>query len=75
MLLSQLKCQHHRRTAPQCYDISGMLKNKRDEMDELTFVVSVVHELCPWLQIYHSWYNLQITAGVLGMSDVVVNFL
>ena len=43
-------------------------------MDELTLVMSVVQELCPWCQMYHIWSNLYITAGVLCMADVVMIF-
>ena len=43
-------------------------------MDELTLVMNVVQELCPWCQMYHIWSNLYITAGVLCTPDVVMIF-
>ena len=39
-------------------------------MDELTLVMSVVQ----WGPVDHILSNLEITAGILGMPDVVVTF-
>ena len=44
-------------------------------MDKLTLVMSVVQKLSSWGQVKHiRSKNLEITAGVLGIPDVVVIF-
>ena len=49
-------------------------EGRREEVDELMLVTSVIQELCSWGPVNHIWSNLETTAGVLGTLDVVVIF-
>ena len=71
MSLSKLKYQQHCHTASWWSDVSGMLKEG----------TGWAHDCCkccswtlPLAQMYHIWWNLYITARVLGTSDVIIIF-
>ena len=73
MPLSQSMCQHHCHTAPHNSDVM-FWEGRREEVDELTLVMSVIQELWSLGPVNHSWLNLEITAGVRGTPDVVMTF-
>ena len=53
------------------FETTPAQEGRREEVDELTLVTSVIQELCSWGPVNHISSILEITAGVLGTLDVI----